>query len=66
MVRFIVPDMTCGGCARSITKAIQTVDPKADVKVDVPARTVVVDSQSDARRLAAALAEIGYPAQLRD
>ena len=34
--------MTCGGCARSVTKAIQSLHPAARVGADPAARTVVV------------------------
>ena len=32
-MEFHVEGMTCGGCARSVTKAIELVDPQASVKV---------------------------------
>ena len=30
-MQFHIENMTCGGCARSVTKAIQSVDPQAEV-----------------------------------
>lgn len=39
-----IENMTCGGCARSVTKAIQSVDPNATVKPDPAARTVKVET----------------------
>ena len=30
-MQFHIENMTCGGCARSVTKAIQSVDPTAEV-----------------------------------
>ena len=29
-MQFHIENMTCGGCVRSVTKAIQSVDPQAD------------------------------------
>ena len=44
MLRFDVPNMTCGGCARGVTRAVQKVDPSAKVEADPPTRLVVVPS----------------------
>ena len=57
-----IENMTCGGCARSVTKAIQSVDPAAQVKADPSSRSVVVTSASPREPILAALAEAGYPA----
>jgi len=65
MLRFHVPNMTCGGCAKSVTKALSSVDPKARIEPDPVTREVRVDSAADARALLAALQEAGYPAQQR-
>lgn len=39
-----IETMTCGGCARSVTKAIQSVDPNAVITIDLSARTVKVET----------------------
>ena len=62
MVRFQVPDMTCGACARRVTNAVQSVDPNATVEADPPTREVRVESAADVVALMAALNEAGYPA----
>ncbi len=36
MIRFEIPGMACGGCARSITTAIQGIDAQAKVETDIP------------------------------
>ena len=41
MFRFHVPDMACGGCVRSITKAIQDADATATVEADTAARDLI-------------------------
>lgn len=63
MVQLNVPTMTCGGCARTITKAIQSVDPRAEVKTDVPNRRVIIQTSADAQALAQAIGEAGYEAK---
>ncbi len=35
--------MTCGGCASSVTKAIQTASPEATVDVDLEANEVNIE-----------------------
>ena len=44
-MQFHVEAMHCGGCARGVTKAIQSVDPAARVSADPASRTVEVVSQ---------------------
>lgn len=56
-----IENMSCGGCARSVTKAIQSVDPQAQVKADPASRRVEVVSASPRASIEAALAEVGYP-----
>ncbi|MBW8376187.1 heavy-metal-associated domain-containing protein [Stenotrophomonas sp.] len=62
MHRFGIPTMTCGGCARSVTKALQSVDPDARIETDPPAREVRVGSAHGPEAFLAALAEAGFPA----
>lgn len=64
MLRFDVPDMTCGGCARGVTRAVQSVDPSAKVQADPPGRMVQVETSSDPAALMAALVEARFPASL--
>jgi copper chaperone len=60
-MQFHVENMTCGGCARGVTRAIRSVDPGAQVEADPPARTVVVTSGRPRAAFEAALAEAGFP-----
>ncbi|MFT3998820.1 MAG: heavy-metal-associated domain-containing protein [Rhizobium sp.] len=57
-----IENMTCGGCARSVTKAIQSVDPGATVEADPSARTVKVETTATMAALRHVLEEAGYPA----
>lgn len=59
-MQFQIENMTCGGCARSVTKAIQSVDPSAQVTADPASHKVEVKSAASRDRLVAALTEVGY------
>lgn len=63
MLRFHVPDMTCGGCLKAVTRSIQKVDPQALVEGTLGTREIAVTSDKSETALLSALAEAGYPAQ---
>jgi copper chaperone len=52
--------MTCGHCERSVTQAVQRVDPDATVRIDRAQGQVVVESDEPRTAQAAAIAEEGY------
>lgn len=60
-MQFHIEDMTCGGCVRGVTKAIQSVDPKAEVRADPPTRKVEVNSSASRETIEAALRDAGFP-----
>ena len=60
-MKFTVPDMTCGHCVATITRAVKAVDPAAEVKADLGARTVTVESAVPAAAVARAMDQAGYP-----
>lgn len=60
-MKFQIEDMTCGGCARSVTAAIRAVDPQANVEADPPARLVQVTTSASREQIASALREAGFP-----
>ena len=65
MTTFNVKDMTCNMCVKHVTKAVQAVEPNADVKVDLATGKVdVTPAPKDAQALAKAITEAGYPAQV--
>jgi copper chaperone len=61
MIEFEVENMSCGHCARMITKTVQLVDPQARVEVDLGRKKVTVESDQDRASLAEALTLAGYP-----
>ncbi|MDP2081066.1 heavy-metal-associated domain-containing protein [Pseudotabrizicola sp.] len=59
-MQFHIETMTCGGCARGVTKAIQGVDAAATVQADPPNRRVDVTTTAPRDRIVAALTEAGF------
>ncbi|OCP19222.1 MULTISPECIES: heavy-metal-associated domain-containing protein [unclassified Ensifer] len=57
-----IENMTCGGCAKSVTRAIQSVDPNAKIETNPAARTVKVETTATSAALQRVLGEAGYPA----
>ena len=62
-MRFHIPTMSCGGCARGVTRAIESLDAKASVAIDQANRDVEVSTDLPDQQIIAALAAAGYPAQ---
>ena len=61
-MQFHVEGMTCGGCAKSITKAITTVDPNSKVEADPTLRTVKVETSASQAAVQQVLPDAGFPA----
>jgi copper chaperone len=60
--RFEVANIKCGGCARSIDKALRADLRVSSVEVDVDKGVVSVEATDDAREaLRAELLRLGYP-----
>ena len=65
MYQVNVPDMTCGHCVSTITKAVRSEDPMATVEIDLARRIVQVESALSREEVARQIAEAGYtPAAL--
>jgi len=60
-MKFNVPDMSCGHCVATITKAVKALDPAADVTADLVGKTVTVETAAPAAAVARALDDAGYP-----
>lgn len=54
-------NMRCGGCARTVTRAIQSVDAQAVVQADPSTRLVQVHTSATPAQIEAALRAAGYP-----
>jgi copper chaperone len=61
MIAFEVNDMSCGHCVSSITKAVQAVDPQAQVQVDLAQHRVQIEPvNAQAAQLDAAIRDAGF------
>ena len=49
MIRFVIPDMTCQGCVGSVARAVQGVDPAAQVSADLDQHTIAIELGRDRR-----------------
>jgi copper chaperone len=56
-----IEDMTCGGCAKSVTAAT-SVDPGAKVEANPAARTVKIETSASEDQILKVLDQAGYPA----
>jgi copper chaperone len=59
-MQFEVKDMSCGGCANSITRAVISVDPDAKLDFDVTTKVVKIESNLPPERLAAVIEAAGF------
>ncbi|MBK4737773.1 heavy-metal-associated domain-containing protein [Noviherbaspirillum pedocola] len=60
MYELKVEGMTCGGCVRSVTKSVQSVDGNARVDVDLPSGRVRIDSAAQLDAVKNAIEDAGY------
>jgi copper chaperone len=60
MVELKVEGMSCQHCVASVTKAVQALDQKASVKVELSDGRVSVDTSAPRDALAAAIEDAGY------
>ena len=52
---FDVQGMSCNHCAKAVTKAVQQLDPQAQVQVDLAGKKVEVESAQPREALAKAI-----------
>ena len=63
MHQFNVPDMTCGHCASTITKALKAEDPQARIEISLGEHLVKVESDLPRDAIAERIVEAGYTAR---
>ena len=61
MYQLQVENMSCGHCVGSVTKAVQGIDPQAQVQIDLASKSVKVESAAALGAISAAIVEAGYP-----
>lgn len=65
MLDFRVGGMTCGHCAAAVARTVRSVDPAAEVTVDLASGRVSIDSGADAAALKQAIETEGYTVEAR-
>ncbi len=63
MIELKVPDMTCGHCVSTITKAVKELDATARVEVSLPDHLVRVDGKATQQDVLHCITEAGYTPQ---
>lgn len=63
MMEIKVPDMTCGHCVSTITKAVKGLDSTARVEASLPDHLVRVESKASQKDVLHCIAEAGYTPQ---
>jgi copper chaperone len=61
MHTLFVAGMTCGGCTKAVTKAIQLQDARATVQVDLATQKVEIESRLDRETLTSIVTKAGFP-----
>lgn len=61
MYQLQVDDMHCGHCVNAVTKAVQALDPQAQVQIDLAANRVTVESAIALAQIRAAIVDAGFP-----
>lgn len=56
-----VSGMTCGGCIKAVTRAIQAQDPQAQVQVDLTTQIVSLETTLLPQLAAGLITEAGFP-----
>jgi len=60
MLRLEISGMTCGGCVRSVTRAVQAVPGVAAATVDLQAGTVTIRGTAERDAVARAIERAGF------
>jgi copper chaperone len=61
MHTLFVTGMTCGGCTKAVTRAIQLQDARATVQVDLDSQKVEIESQLGREALITIVTDAGFP-----
>jgi copper chaperone len=61
MQTLFVTGMTCGGCTKAVTRAIQMQDARATVQVDLNSQKVEIDSKLSREALITIVTDAGFP-----
>ncbi len=59
-----VPDMACGACADTITRAVKEIDPAANIETNLDSKAVKISSILYQEILTKAIRKAGYTVEL--
>jgi len=59
-LQLTVPDMACAACSETITKALKTLDPAAQVTADAQTKLVTIETQQPEIAVKQAIVAAGY------
>jgi copper chaperone len=59
-IQLTVPDMACGACSETITKAILAIDSQASIKADTKTKQVTIETQASELSVKEAISAAGY------
>ncbi|WP_233869765.1 heavy-metal-associated domain-containing protein [Paraburkholderia adhaesiva] len=59
-MKFEVKDMSCGGCANAITRAVTAIDPHATLEIDVATKVVKIESVTESGKIITAIEDAGF------
>ncbi|MBC7881071.1 MAG: heavy metal translocating P-type ATPase [Anaerolineae bacterium] len=63
-IQLKVPKLSCEGCVRTVTQAVHSVDPTAQLAIDTQSKWISVETTQPGEAIREALATVGYPAEL--
>lgn len=64
MIRIHVSNMSCGGCAKGVTRAVLDVVKSAKIDIDLGTRIVTISGAASETEIVQALERAGYQAHL--
>lgn len=59
-MELMVKGMTCGGCVKAVTRALQAQDKQATVAVDLPTGKVTIEGAMSRDQAEAAIRDAGF------
>lgn len=62
MTKFLIPDMSCGHCKKTIETTVKSLEAAATLDFDMAQRSVEIVSAAPVADILAALNSAGYPA----
>jgi copper chaperone len=59
-VQFTVSDMACSACVETITKAIQAIDPQAQINANLSTKALAIETQQPEALIKQTIVSAGY------